>query len=79
MLAYLDAVRGQCDDPSITQQERETAEGWLRWAEDYFNQRRPLDLLFCNPLFGREDGIFHHFVWSGRYGENDEWLETWRG
>lgn len=79
VLAFLEAVRTQTADPCLTERERETAEGWLRWAADYFDQRRPVDLLFCNPLFGREDSIYHHFSWSGRYGENDEWLETWRG
>lgn len=79
VLAFLEAVRAQSTDPRITEQERLIAEGWLRWAADYLDQRRPVDLLFCNPLFSRDDSIYHHFSWSGRYGENDEWLETWRG
>lgn len=79
VLAFLEAVRAQVADPCCTEQERATAEGWLGWAEDYFHQRRPVDLLFCNPLFSREDSIYHHYSWSGSYGENDEWLETWRG
>lgn len=79
VLAYVEAVRAELNDAEVTPKERETAERWLEWADEYLKRRNPLGLLRWNPLITREDRLYYRFAWNGGYGEEDEWLETWSG
>jgi hypothetical protein len=54
------------------------AQAWVDWAEAYLDDHRPTDPLFFEPLLERNAPRFHHFRWTGGYGERDEWLERWR-
>ena len=51
------------------------AQAWVDWTEAYLEEHRPVDVLFFEPLLGRNVEGFYH--WTGSYGERNEWLEEW--
>jgi hypothetical protein len=54
------------------------AQAWVAWAEACLDDHRPTDPLFFEPLLDRKAPGFHHYRWTGGYGERDEGLERWR-
>ena len=49
------------------------AQAWVDWIAAYLEDRRPVDVLFFEPLLDRNSDGFYH--WTGSYGERNEWLD----
>jgi hypothetical protein len=65
---FLDVVRKRMEDarPELIP----AAEAWVKWAEDYLEERHPADALFFEPLIQPGSSEFYHYSTTnaGPYG-----------
>ena len=68
------AFTRRLDETDWTLKQREAAEQWLAWADDYLKRCDLTTLLFLNPMLKADDGLFSHCRYSPRYHERDGWM-----